>query len=1179
MLPEEIVKFTTTCRIINVSVHDEVRNLLNNNEATAALGALLGQIRDTAHADGSKTVNLVFHASTGELDYIRAICGAMQAASQRDNDDKRNPFVRFFKKSPNALLYHHGNAVKPDQKGFEKEKFVTLETFDCFDTPREHLFTTIQGKMCAWWTQEENAESLRKVEFKARAVELEYSRGRLFHLSVKAPDDGTYLPSKRDICYVRLRGVTRVMPEVERIVDPEATAELIFRVSFDALAAMDIETYIRSRCQEFFNPEQLTDEMVDEIKFGPTEASCDRKARIKSLVTKWAQEGYLAITEKTSPASTELADKCEWWRAQRISTVLPGTPPGSVSFLVTLPLVPKSEGPKTGLASMINVQFPILKWDTVKVTGSRDVSLGKFIEDHFADEETELTVLFRKVLSDQSTRRAIFALNDLCCPQIADEKFPVSEQSIRTYRYLQNFRNGETGNVFEKFPHMENILTNPEQVPEHLRRCWENMDITKQEAYRGLANITQNIHWIAGVAGTGKSNLLQFIVLMAMLGDKNKEHPIKVLDLLPRNKAVSDFANEMAAAFEELGKKNAVIRLRSFESEIDDWISTRVLGEDRQDLINEEEAKWAWAELGDESVIQNQLAQLATSIHDERAQTTKYSSFSLQQQAHSFLEAHKENFPRLRGALDELAKQGLGDDEVDMISDMKVLVTHLYAVFLKQFTGVIVATPGSGCHSNLVRNFKADIVMIDDASCVGEAEFLMAIRYHNPKFFVVVGDPNQPGHFVHESYDRPVTNPFTEFLKRSPLERALSYGGVVKSQLASNHRGKNDLSALASKIIYHRSLLPAAQGEAAWSPETPAWCEWLRKHCPTLIHGHQRILLELQGAVASKVGTSSINMAHIEHACTLVVQAIQDDKLKGMNGKKVTVLVATFYMAQKAKYAELFDELVFRKTLTHQQRRQIDVRTVDDAQGFAADLVIVDFVKTSSPGFTCDRRRLCVAITRARQAEIILMSRGMFIGRKPSPEDPTGHDVRLLAKIYTEVALTRGIVTKSVAPMPKKTTETVAGGDRAAADHGLVPNVIKCYNCGKSGHGQRECLKPLNHVKTGHKAKGHSNLKQSGHPKAARKQKDVSNRLRYPPLEIPPDIELTPSPRDRRQEPTRRQSSAIDAGSRGTRRSTARRIGADTVARTDITSCDALTRTSTMIRLPMARPLYEFSCI
>ncbi|KAK3906904.1 hypothetical protein C8A05DRAFT_29232 [Staphylotrichum tortipilum] len=288
------------------------------------------------------------------------------------------------------------------------------------------------------------------------------------------------------------------------------------------------------------------------------------------------------------------------------------------------------------------------------------------------------------------------------------------------------------------------------------------------------------------------------------------------------------------------------------------------------------------------------------------------------------------------------------------MSDIKALITKLYAAFLGQFTGVVVVTPYAGCLSEFVRDFKADIVMVDEACRMDKADILMIVRHHDPGLFMVVGDPRQPGPFVHENHGNIVTNPFKEIMERSPLERALSYGVVVKAQLAWNHRGKGSLACLASELFYRHSML-CAEGKDAWPPEMLAWHEWLKRHCPSLIDGSQHILVELQGAAVEKLGTSSFNMAHVQHVCALVVlvvAAITEGNLRGLDGKQKSILVATFYKAQQARYMEAFDNMVSAKTLTREQRRLVNVRTVEGAQGFAADLVIVDFVNSTSPGFT-----------------------------------------------------------------------------------------------------------------------------------------------------------------------------------------------------------------------------------
>ena len=74
---------------------------------------------------------------------------------------------------------------------------------------------------------------------------------------------------------------------------------------------------------------------------------------------------------------------------------------------------------------------------------------------------------------------------------------------------------------------------------------------------------------------------------------------------------------------------------------------------------------------------------------------------------------------------------------------------------------------------------------------------------------------------------------------------------------------------------------------------------------------------------------------------------------------------------------------------------RVDIRTVDTAQGHQvgcahfklsskiltlaqADVVFLDMVRTRTPGFMDDAHRLCVAITRARQAEFIVMNPRML---------------------------------------------------------------------------------------------------------------------------------------------------------------------------------------------------------
>ncbi len=316
VMPDKIAKLTAICTTINMSIHDDVRHILDTADETGWVVTELDRIRAMCHATEDTKVEAIFHAGALELNYVEKACGMMQYAAAADNDKDHwhNPLRPFFEKSPNAMLYHYGNAIWPGQPGFEKEKFMTLGTYDCYDTPQEQLFTIVQGKLCNWWDQTGNAIAANGAPFQAHAVELRHYRGRLFHLSVKAPKDGAYLPGEGDLSYIRLRGITREMP---KIAPAPWTADELYPIVTTLHAASDEASahpqplaHIRQCCQWFLKPEALTDDIIGELQRGDEEifALLDR---IEALVRRWAEDGHLIDTRQAA----EPVDKREWWRA------------------------------------------------------------------------------------------------------------------------------------------------------------------------------------------------------------------------------------------------------------------------------------------------------------------------------------------------------------------------------------------------------------------------------------------------------------------------------------------------------------------------------------------------------------------------------------------------------------------------------------------------------------------------------------------------------------------------------------------------------------------------------------------------------------------------------------------------------------------------------------------------
>jgi hypothetical protein len=284
-------------------------------------------------------------------------------------------------------------------------------------------------------------------------------------------------------------------------------------------------------------------------------------------------------------------------------------------------------------------------------------------------------------------------------------------------------KTGETSNLFEKFPHMENILNNPQQVPQFLRNYWEQMDPHQQKAYRGLNNLGQNMDWPVAVSGTGTTFLLRFIIFMAMYGDKDKEHPIKILYFDDCYDAANAFAGSLNRLFVDIGKKKAAIRLKDYDMGPAD-------GEDP------DEDRYG---VHLHFMLEREVTKIRGPIDDEREARLQY--LHLHQAVYQYYHNHRDQHSNLRDALNALDNAAVEQETVDAKARAKELIVELYSTFLHKFGGVIVTTPFPGYAAKFARQFEADICFVNDAGKVSESDFSHIIRNHNPALLVAIGNP------------------------------------------------------------------------------------------------------------------------------------------------------------------------------------------------------------------------------------------------------------------------------------------------------------------------------------------------------------------------------------------------------------------------------------------------------
>lgn len=220
----------------------------------------------------------------------------------------------------------------------------------------------------------------------------------------------------------------------------------------------------------------------------------------------------------------------------------------------------------------------------------------------------------------------------------------------------------------------------------------------------------------------------------------------------------------------------------------------------------------------------------------------------------------------------------------------------------------------------------------------------------------------------------------------SMMERA-DRAGVIKTSLLINHRAYGGLHKLASDIFYAKKMISGHNQEEAFPPSVCHLQRYLERFLPTGQKCHEPRLIAFNGKRGEVcVGTSWYNESHITWVMERVMELLPDPMFRQADkNERGTVLIIGPYKESYMKYKKAIKELPATWQARLNVEGRVEARTIDTVQGGEADFVFLDMVRSESTDFTDDPNRLNVAITRARQAEIILMHPG---SKKLSPPPP-----------------------------------------------------------------------------------------------------------------------------------------------------------------------------------------------
>lgn len=206
------------------------------------------------------------------------------------------------------------------------------------------------------------------------------------------------------------------------------------------------------------------------------------------------------------------------------------------------------------------------------------------------------------------------------------------------------------------------------------------------------------------------------------------------------------------------------------------------------------------------------------------------------------------------------------------------------------------------------------------------------------------------------------------------MERA-DRRGAVRHSLLINHRAYGGLQQLASRLFYERKMVSGHKEEELFPPSVAHIQRYLERFLEPGQRCREPRLLAFDGSRSEvRIGTSWFNQRHIDWVMQRVSELLPDPMFRQV-GKDArgTILIISPYKESYMKYKKALKGLPASWQTRLNVDGRVEARTIDTVQGGEADIVFLDFVRSEATPFTDDPNRLNVALTRARQGEIIMM--------------------------------------------------------------------------------------------------------------------------------------------------------------------------------------------------------------
>lgn len=272
----------------------------------------------------------------------------------------------------------------------------------------------------------------------------------------------------------------------------------------------------------------------------------------------------------------------------------------------------------------------------------------------------------------------------------------------------------------------------------------------------------------------------------------------------------------------------------------------------------------------------------------------------------------------------------------------------LRTVFFTLYQPDIIVTTADSLNSLILGNNLNNIanLQIDEASQLPECTLIYLLQTFLHAGFGLVGDIKQlPPHCEKELVGR-----LKDYGIGNTLERALNNAMFPQSALRYVYRCHPIITNFLSELFYQSRLISGVEENDRNEFMRMRSDVWPNREFPILVLNHEK--------PGHRMGTSVANKSEMLHVIRIVRTLTR--KINGYKLSECDIGVMSFYRAQTSLFIEAF--------------RGTDVKcgTVDAFQGTEREVMIVCCTNSKPSVFMNSSNRFNVAMSRARQANIII---------------------------------------------------------------------------------------------------------------------------------------------------------------------------------------------------------------